>query len=505
MTRLRYMALILLILLPMGAQGQRQRRRSDIRNQATVRLAATSADPVADSMVFLRMRERMNKVRREQHRPTVALVLSGGGAKGAAEISILKALEEKEIPIDMVLGTSIGGLIGGLYSIGYTADDLDSLIRNMDWGKVKNQGISFTFVRIGHGKHNLDPYFKQNMTNANAVGISTGVYFYSTAQSVADAKSDAQWVIRQLQGYMVSYPVAVDMEDKSQTGLGKQTITNIAKAFCDEIANAGYTPMIYCNENWAKNYVDLSQLGGVYRWIARYNGTYGETISRDIWQAGSTTLLEGINVNSVDIDFGYTDFTTIVTPRTSYAEGYNFYNGEWKKSDKGWWYDNGDGTYPKNQWLKDNGKWFYFNGEGYLQTGWVKSGNTWYYLTESGAIENTWRQEGKVWYYFKSGGAMATGWAHDGSKWYYFLGDGVMMVGWLNDGGTWYYLTGNGMSDYEWKEIDKKWYYFGSGGPMATGWKEINSKWYYFNADGSMASNTTIDGYKLNADGVWIP
>ena len=94
MTRLRYIALILLILLPFGAQGQRQRRRSDIRNQATVRLAATSADPVADSRVFLRMRERMNKVRREQHRPTVALVLSGGGAKGAAEISILTALEE---------------------------------------------------------------------------------------------------------------------------------------------------------------------------------------------------------------------------------------------------------------------------------------------------------------------------------------------------------------------------------------------------------------------------
>lgn len=146
MTRLRYIALILLILLPLGAQGQRQRRRSDIRNQTTVRLAATSADPAADSMVFIRMRERMNKVRREQHRPTVALVLSGGGAKGAAEISILKALEEKEIPIDMVLGTSIGGLIGGLYSIGYTADDLDSLIRNMDWGKVLSDNVNQDFV-----------------------------------------------------------------------------------------------------------------------------------------------------------------------------------------------------------------------------------------------------------------------------------------------------------------------------------------------------------------------
>ena len=147
MTRLRYMALILLILLPMGAQGQRQhRRQTNIKNQTTVRLAATSADPDADSLVFLKMREKMNKVRKEQHRPTVALVLSGGGAKGAAEISILKALEEKEIPIDMVLGTSIGGLIGGLYSIGYTADDLDSLIRNMDWNKVLSDKVDQDFV-----------------------------------------------------------------------------------------------------------------------------------------------------------------------------------------------------------------------------------------------------------------------------------------------------------------------------------------------------------------------
>lgn len=147
MNRLKYIAVVLLLLLPFAAQGQRQyRRHTDYKKQTTVRLAATSTDPDSDSLVFLRMRERMDKVRKDQHRPTVALVLSGGGAKGAAQVSILKALEERQIPIDMVLGTSIGGLIGGLYSIGYTADELDSLVRNMDWDKVLSDNVNQDFV-----------------------------------------------------------------------------------------------------------------------------------------------------------------------------------------------------------------------------------------------------------------------------------------------------------------------------------------------------------------------
>ncbi len=382
--------------------------------------------------------------------------------------------------------------------------DVSQYQGDMDWAAVKNQGISFAFIRIGHGSHKMDPYFKQNITNANAVGIKTGVYFYSTSTSVDEAISDAQWVIQQVQGYTINYPIAIDMEDKSQTGLGKQTLTDMTKAFCDEISSAGYTPIVYCNENWAKNYIDFSQLPGYYKWIARYNGTYSTSIPRDIWQAGSTTFLNGINVNSVDIDFGYTDFSAIVTPRTKYVEGYSFKRGSWQKAANGWWYDYGDGTYAQNKWIKDNGKWYYFNGAGYLQTGWIQSGGAWYYMTENGALESTWRQEGNVWYYFNKGGAMATGWVKVDTKWYYFYGDGIMMAGWLMDGGSWYYLTGYGMCDYEWKEIDKKWYYFGAGGPMATGWKEVNGKWYYFNADGSMASNTTIDGYKLGADGAWV-
>lgn len=68
-----------------------------------------------------------------QERKKVAVVLSGGGAKGVAHIGALKVIEEAGIPVDYVVGTSMGSIIGGLYSIGYTPAQMDSLVRAQDW------------------------------------------------------------------------------------------------------------------------------------------------------------------------------------------------------------------------------------------------------------------------------------------------------------------------------------------------------------------------------------
>ena len=142
MIRLRYILAIVAIFCTLSAEGQRASRRYPGRRQAqNVRLAATSRDPVEDSLFFIRMRKKMEDIRKKEKRPTIALVLSGGGAKGAAHVSVIKYLEEKQIPVDMVLGTSMGGLIGGLYALGYTGDDLDTLVRNMDWGKALSDRV----------------------------------------------------------------------------------------------------------------------------------------------------------------------------------------------------------------------------------------------------------------------------------------------------------------------------------------------------------------------------
>ena len=83
------------------------------------------------------------------NRKKVAVVLSGGGAKGMAHIGVLKVLEKAGIPVDIVTGTSMGSIIGGLYAIGYNANALDSMVRVQDWGYVisdkedlRNQSIS---------------------------------------------------------------------------------------------------------------------------------------------------------------------------------------------------------------------------------------------------------------------------------------------------------------------------------------------------------------------------
>ena len=69
-------------------------------------------------------------------RPKIALVLSGGGAKGFAHIGVLKVLEEEGFPIDLIVGTSMGGLVGGIYSLGYNASELETLVKSLDWETV---------------------------------------------------------------------------------------------------------------------------------------------------------------------------------------------------------------------------------------------------------------------------------------------------------------------------------------------------------------------------------
>lgn len=99
-------------------------------------LSTDSVDPAADAAYIEVLRHHLDSVRRVEGRPTVALVLSGGGAKGAAQVGALKYLEEQKIPVDIVMGTSIGGLIGGLYAVGYTSGELRDLFCTQDWGKT---------------------------------------------------------------------------------------------------------------------------------------------------------------------------------------------------------------------------------------------------------------------------------------------------------------------------------------------------------------------------------
>ncbi|MBR7053044.1 MAG: patatin-like phospholipase family protein, partial [Bacteroidaceae bacterium] len=98
-------------------------------------------------------------------RKKVGVVLSGGGAKGMAHIGVLKVLERAGIPVDVITGTSMGSIIGGLYAIGYNAEALDSLVMKQDWGYVITD------------KENLRNQSLDDREKSNTYFFSTGFAF----------------------------------------------------------------------------------------------------------------------------------------------------------------------------------------------------------------------------------------------------------------------------------------------------------------------------------------
>lgn len=92
--------------------------------------------------------------------PAVALALSGGGARGLAQIGVLKALEEGGLPIDLIVGTSMGSIVGGLYAAGYSTAELDSIAKKIDWPAL---------ISLGRKTNRRDLFVDQKITEDKAV------------------------------------------------------------------------------------------------------------------------------------------------------------------------------------------------------------------------------------------------------------------------------------------------------------------------------------------------
>ena len=188
----------------------------------------------------------------------------------------------------------------------------------IDWNKVKASGIKFAMIRLGYGSADgnscgTDGYFEKNVANAIKAGVDVGCYFYSYAMSVEAAKKEAAYVVSVLSKYKgaFTYPVAFDIEDNSQLGLGKTTLTNMVIAFGDAIEKAGYYCSLYSNLNWLKNYLDDSKLTRFDHWLAQWASAPTYTGSFGMWQSSSTGKVNGINGN-VDTDIAYTDYPTVI-------------------------------------------------------------------------------------------------------------------------------------------------------------------------------------------------
>lgn len=424
----------------------------------------------------------------------------------------------------------------------------------INWSQVAADDVSFVMLGT-RSKGVVDPYFHRNIQQASAAGVKVGVYIYSLAVTVEMAEAEADFVLDLIHDYPVSYPVAFDMEDSTQGNLSKEELAAIANAFCKKISDSGYYPIVYANENWLKNKLDMSLMDYPV-WVARYSArpSYQNPV---MWQATSTGSVKGINGN-VDIDFQFKDFSGQIPANTwhtingkryyysNYAKqknawaqdssdwyymdseglastgwitvsGSRYYLDEttgkmqtgWRQ-DQGKWYYLGSSGAVKKGWIEDNGAWYYTDSNGIMQTGWLDADGKRYYMESSGKMAVGWTNQNGKWYYLDASGALAKGWIQDNGSWYCSDTNGVMQTGWLSEGGKRYYLKGSGVMATGWREMDGAWYYFDGSGAMTTGMIEVNGLHYYMDpSTGRMAAGQTLEiggaVYEAAADGHLIP
>lgn len=359
---------------------------------------------------------------------------------------------------------------------------------DINWSQVAADDVSFVMLGT-RSKGAVDPYFHRNIQQASAAGVKVGVYIYSLATTPEMAVDEANFVLDLIHDYPVSYPVAFDMEDSTQGALSKDELAAIANAFCSRISQAGYYPVIYANDNWLANKLDMSKMDYPV-WVARYSAkpAYQNPV---MWQATSTGAVNGISGN-VDIDFQFKDFTSVIPANTwRTIQGNTYYYQNYVKQ--------------KNAWIDDGTGWFYMNGDGLASKGWLTLSGTSYYLDDStGRMITGWKSDNGKWYYFGSSGSLSKGWINDGGRWYYSDNQGVMQTGWLEEGGSQYYLKGSGAMATGWREMDGAWYYFEGSGRMAKGMIDVGGLHYYMDpSTGRMAANTVVDinGTNYQADG----
>ena len=190
--------------------------------------------------------------------------------------------------------------------------DVSTWNGNIDWDKVYKSGVRYAMIRSSFGIENpnqIDNKFVRNIENAIKVGIKCGIYHYSYARSVAEAKKEADFCLKTIKNYKIDLPVAFDIEDSSQTNLGKDTLTSIVIAFCDRIKSAGYTPMLYCNPSWLNSYLHKDKLLGKYDlWLAHW-GVSSPGFDCTIWQYSENGSISGISGN-VDMNWIFKDYTS---------------------------------------------------------------------------------------------------------------------------------------------------------------------------------------------------
>lgn len=190
--------------------------------------------------------------------------------------------------------------------------DVSAWDESIDWKKVKKTGIGGAILRCTSGSKDLqakDQYFEKNYAGCIAAGIPVGVYRYSYAKSLADIRTEAEGVVKALQGKQITYPVFLDLEWQWQSdNLPKAQLGEFIEEFRKITEKAGYIFGVYANRYWFDSILPASARS-YPMWVAHYGSE--ETPENDVnivgWQYADDGSVPGIKGN-VDMNVFYKDY-----------------------------------------------------------------------------------------------------------------------------------------------------------------------------------------------------
>jgi GH25 family lysozyme M1 (1,4-beta-N-acetylmuramidase) len=213
------------------------------------------------------------------------------------------------VTVPKALASSFAGV--DLSKIKAFGIDLSTWDGNVDWKAVKKAGVQFAILRVGHGTSITDDQIARNVRGCLSVGIKYGVYYYSTARTVTQAKKEASHALSIMKSAGITksnmdYAVFYDLEESSlESTKNRKLLANLASAFLSTMKRNGYKVGVYANLNWWNNYLTDSSFNNYQRWVAQwkqprcaYKGKY------TFWQTRDNGRVPGI-AGLVDMDVMY--------------------------------------------------------------------------------------------------------------------------------------------------------------------------------------------------------
>lgn len=191
--------------------------------------------------------------------------------------------------------------------------DVSSYQGRIDWERVKPH-IDFAILRCGWGNNSRrqdDVYFERNARTCKNLNIPFGVYLYSYATTLDDARSEVEHTLRLIRDKKLEYPVFLDVEARRMMALPKEELTEIVKYYCEEMERNGYYVGIYASLDRFKSNLDSRELDAFDKWVAEWNDRFTFQGQAGMWQHTSYEELPGIR-GRVDGDIAFLDYPEII-------------------------------------------------------------------------------------------------------------------------------------------------------------------------------------------------